>query len=228
MPVILPASIEEHAERPHASSPWIWLLQLQISRGDVATPSVLLRTCSSDQPIEWPLSNPTTQTWYPFPFSFSAIEQNQEGDLPQVQVSVDNSTRFLMPYLHSGRLEGNAADLWLVPTPALGIAYPNHEYQRWTMRIASVQANSQAIALRLERPNFLARTSPTDRYIPKRCRHDFGSHRCGYVLNAFAAHDDCDKSLSACFERAGDMATRGLPPVLPGNYGGHPGIATQR
>jgi hypothetical protein len=228
VPIILPSTVEQQGERPHATQPWVWLLQLQVSKGDIATPSVLLRSSSLDVPLEWPASNPTVQTWYPWPFTFSPIEQNQEGDLPQVQLSIDNSTRFLMPYLHNGKIEGNQAVLMLVPTAALAIPYPDHEFLHWDLRVGGVQATSSAITLRLERPNFFARTSPTDRYIPKRCRWSFGSHQCGYVQNAFAAFTSCDKSLAACIERGDDMTLRGLPPVLPGNYGGHPGIASRR
>lgn len=228
MPIILPSTLQMEGEKPHATQPWLWLFELQLSRGDESTPSVLMRSSNSDQTVTWPVGSPDGEEWHPVPFSFTAIEQNQEGDLPQLQAQLDNTTRFFMRYLHAGRIEGNRATLFLVPSASLAIAYPDHEFLRWDMLVASVQADSEAITLQLERPNFFARTSPSDRYIPKRCRWKFGSSLCGYVINGFAAFTTCDKSLSACIERGADLVARGLPPVLPGNYGGHPGIATPR
>lgn len=168
--------------------------------------------------------------WYPFPFSFSPIEQTQEGDLPQLSIAVDNSGRFLMRYLHeSDGLEGNRVDLFLVPSDSLALVFPNHQYQQWRLQVAEVNANDEAINLRLERPNFLQRNSPQDRYVPNRCRWPYGSTFCGYVLNGLAAFPTCPKTISACIERGEDMIARGFGPnVLPANYGGHPGVSVQR
>lgn len=172
---------------------------------------------------------PNQQTWYPFPFTFSPIEMNQEGDLPQIELTVDNTARFLMQYLHDGDgIEGNRAILYLVPSGALSLVYPNHQYQRWDLEVAGVVANEEAIGIRLELPNFLQRRSPTDRYIPSRCRWQYGSGECGYVLNQFAAFATCNKTIGACIDRGADLIARGLPPVLPANYGGHPGVSVQR
>lgn len=229
MAIILPQTLQTEGERPQGQTPWLWLLELEVYRGDDVIPSVLLRITDAEQPLQWPLSDPDTTTWYPFPFTHSPIEQDQEGNLPQLTVSIDNTSRMLMRFLHDGDgFEGNRATLFLVPEAALGIAYPNHEFLRYDLVVADASATDDAISLRLALPNFFNRTSPTDRYIPERCRWDYGSGQCGYVLNAFAAFASCTKTLAACIERGGDLVARGLPAVLPGNYGGHPGISTQR
>lgn len=230
MPIILPQKFRDEGERPQQTNPWLWLLEVEVSRGDVGIPPVILRTTSGQAQLQWPLSDPGTTTWYPFPFTFSPIEANQEGDLPQLSVSIDNTGRFLMRYLHSGDgLEGNRAVLFLVPTNALALAYPNHEFQRWDFRIAEASANEAAIGLRLQNPNFLARLSPVDRYVPSRCRWDYGGPFCGYVLNGAAAFQVCPKTIDACIARGQDMIARGYgADVLPANYGGHPGVSIRR
>ncbi len=230
MPIALPQKFKDEGERPQGTNPWLWLLEIEISKGNVGIPPVILRTTSGESQLQWPLSDPGTTTWYPFPFTFSPIEQDQEGNLPQLSVSVDNSGRFLSRFLHeSDGMEGNRVVLFLVPTNALTIAYPNHEYQRWDLQIAEAVMSDDAISLRLERPNFLVRSSPVDRYVPSRCRWDYGGLFCGYVLNAFAAFQTCPKTIEACIDRGDDMVARGYGPnVLPANYGGHPGVSTQR
>jgi hypothetical protein len=103
--------------------------------------------------LQWPLSDPGSTTWYPFPFEFSPIEQNQEGDLPQLELTVDNTARFLSEYLHAGNgMEGNPATLFLVPTNALSLAYPNHQYQRWDLQVAGAVMNDEGVGIRLEMP----------------------------------------------------------------------------
>jgi hypothetical protein len=239
MPLTLPQTFKDEGERPQQSNPWLWLLDLVVSRGDVGLPPVILRCTNGHGALTWPLGTPDltdhprpqgARTWYPFPFAHSGIEQNQEGDLPQVELTIDNSTRFLMSYLHSGDgLEGNRATLFLVPSNALSLTFPNHEFQAMDFAVAGAVANETAIGIRLERPNFFARSSPMDRYVPSRCRWPYGSEFCGYVLNGFAAFPKCPKTIDACIARGADLVARGYPAsILPANYGGHPGVSTQR
>ena len=71
-------------------------------------------------------------------------------------------------------------------------------------------------------------TGPQDRYVASRCRWEFGSGQCGYVVNAVAAYTTCPKTLSACIARGQDHAARGLPVLHPARFGGFPGIPRQR
>jgi hypothetical protein len=305
MSLLLPSSFKVEGERPQQTNPWLWLLELVVSRGDAVVPSVILRTTSGQTQINWPITAAgtgtgylvnngpgygigatsiavdtgtgtilvgdqiqfaghltrytvataltagvvviaapglvasianneavivgPTETWYPFPFNFSPIEQNQEGDLPQLELSIDNTARFLSEHMHAGNgMEGNPATLFLVPTAALPLVYPNHQYQRWDLQVAGAVMGDEAIAIRLEMPNFFTSTSPTDCYVPSRCRWQYGGGQCGYVLNAFAAFATCPKTIQACIDRGADLVARGLPAVLPANYGGHPGVSVQR
>lgn len=229
MAIILPASFQSEIERPQQSNPMLWLLELTVDPGDVGLPPVILRICDGQEQLQWPLNDPDTTTWYPFPFSFSPIEQTQEGDLVSVDLTVDNSARTLARWLHAaGGLEGNRANLYLVPSNSLAIEHPDHEFQLFELEVAAASMTDEAVTFRLSMPNFFQLSSPTERYIPSRCRWQFGSQQCGYVINGFAAFTSCPKLFVPCVERGEDLKARGLPPVLPGNFGGHPGITRQR
>lgn len=228
MPIILPTSLQQEIEKPHGDVPLIWLAEIELARGDVGVPGLLFPITSYHEAVTWPLGSPDVRTWYPFPFSFTPLEQNQEGDLPQIQLSVDNTTRVLMRYLHEGSgLEGNRVTLYLVSESGLAIAYPNHEAQKVTLRISGVTA-AEAISLRLEHPNYFARRSPQDRYIPGLCRHEYGGETCGYVLNGFATYQTCPKTADACVLRGDDHVVRGLPRLHPRRFGGFPGAQGPR
>lgn len=227
MGISLPTSFLNAIERPQGQDEPLWLLEIELDPGDVGRPPVLLRICDGQEQIEWPLGAPTATYWEPFPFDLTPIQQSKEGDLSQVDLTVDNSARTLMRFLHEGHgLEGNRATVFLVYRNGLSIAYPAHEYQRFDLEVLLCGASDEAVTFRLGMPNWFEIQSPSSRYIPKRCRNDFGSADCGYVVNAFAAFTSCPKTLAACVARAADMAARGLPAILPGNYAGHPGIST--
>lgn len=233
MPISLPASFKSEIERPRGTNPLVWLVELQLSRpylsGVTVVPSTIFRIAQWHAELAWPVGSPNSETWYPFNFTFTPIEQNQEGDLPQLDLSVDNTTRTLMRYLHNGDgLEGNYCRIFLVPANGLAIAHPNHEYQRWDLQIAAAAATDEAVTFRLERANFFMRLSPQDRYVASRCRWEFGGPECGYVVNDVAAFTSCPKTLGACIQRGLDHQSRGLPVLHPGRFGGFPGIPRQR
>lgn len=225
----LPQSFKDVIERPQASQPLLWLLELEIDPGNAVLPPVLIRVCDGAEQLTWPVDDPDGRVWDPFPFTFTPVEQTQEGDLTEIDLSVDNTARLLMRWLHSGNgLEGNRATLYLVPKNGLAIAYPDHEYRRIDLEVAGAAANDESVTFRLARPNWFSISSPTDRYVPSRCRWQYGSDSCGYVLNEFAAFDRCSKRIEDCIERGLDLRARGLPEVLPDNYGGHPGVSRRR
>lgn len=233
MPAVMPPSFKAEIERPQGSNPFVWFLELEVAKpwmsGDTVMPGVILRVCSHHQTLLWPAGSPGSETWYPFNFSFTPIEQNQEGDLPQLDLSVDNTARTLMRYLHDGEgLEGNNVKLIHVPANGLAIAHPNHEYKEWTFQIAGAIANDESVIFRLERANFFTRMSPQDRFIAASCRWEFGGPECGYIINDVAAYTTCPKTIDACKLRGLDHLSRGLAVLHPGRFGGFPGIPKQR
>lgn len=235
MPLILPSSFDSR-EDANSATDYIWLVEVQLRRSEristsplVVSAPLVARLCSDVEVITWPASNPTTQTWSPFNFSISAIEENSDGDLPELQLTVSNHGRILMPTLHDGdAFEGNPCTIYLVPRASLSIAYPNHQAQRWDLIIASASATDEAVTFRLARQNFFAKVVPQDRFIAQRCRWQFGSSQCGYVLNSSAGFQECPKTLEACAARGQDHLARGLPVLHPARFGGFPGIPKQQ
>jgi phage-related protein len=234
MPITLPASFDSR-EEPQSTDGYLWLVEVQLQRPyrfDPVTiiPALVLRACNYHEPIIWPISDPSGSVqWEPFNFEFSTIGSTQEGDLPSIQLTVDNTARVLMRHLHDGDgLEGNTVKMHLVPQSAISIAYPNHEEQFFEFDIASATANDEVVTFKLERANFFTRQSPQDRFSARRCRREFGGIACGYVQNALAAYTTCNKTVSDCELRGDDHVARGLPRLHPERFGGFPGIPKQR
>ena len=231
MPITLPQSFTNEVERPHGATPMLWLVEVELARAysvaGTIIPSVTTQIGSYHEVISWtPAGHFIPGTFYPFNFSFTPIEQTQEGDLPQVDLTIDNAARTLMRVLHTGDgFEGNYCKVWLVPFSALGV---NNEFQVWDLQVAAAFANDEAITFRLERANFFTRQAPQDRFVAARCRWGFGSRECGYVINSLAAFATCPKDVDSCTARGQDHRARGLPVLHPRRFGGFPGIPRQR
>lgn len=231
MPITVPAGMQSEAERPHGSAQWIWLLELVVV--DFDPPAVdqqqLMRLTTYHRDLQWPKDDPYDTTWNPFPFEVGNLELSGEGNLPQLDVTMANATRWPMRYLHAtDGLVGHAAKLYLLTEAGLDIAYPDHEGLAWDFVVQASLANADQVTLRLSQPNYFARQAPQDRYGAARCRWPFGSDQCGYVVNAVAAYTSCDKSLADCVARGDDEVARLLPRLHPLRFGGFPGIPQQR
>lgn len=173
---------------------------------------------------------PTPVTYYPFPFAMGEIEADQEGNLPSIDISVDNTARTLMPTLHAaGGFEGNRASLILThESQLLAPPFPNEVAIPFKFRISQALATQSAIQLKLESPQFFSQGIPRDRFVSKRCRWAFGGPECGYPITPFAAFTTCDGTIPACVERGDDEVARLLPRLHPRRYGGFPGIPQSR
>lgn len=232
MPINLPTLMRTAAEKPQQPAAWVWLWELEIKRRSATLPAVLLRMTSLDREVEWPpaATAPPRLTWFPFPFSHGAIESSQDGNLPSVDLTLDNTTRTLMRHLHAGQgFEGNRATLFLVHESALASpSYPSHEFRRWDFVIASSAATEDAITFRLEHPNLFDARVPADRFVAQRCRWKHGGPECGYPITPVAAFQTCDKSIGQCIDHGVDELERRLPVLHPKRYGGFPGIPVQR
>jgi len=226
----LPTKLREASERPHSRGPFVWLWDVELERRTFSLPPVVFRFSSLPNEITWPPGAPSAPTWYPFEFDTTEIEQTNEGDLPGVDLAIDNTTRRLMPFLHESRgLEGNRADLYLTHVDALATpTYPNHEFIKFEFTVATSLASDAAISLRLEGPDLFQHRVPFARFTARRCRWPFGGPECGYAITPFAAFTECDHTVAACIERGDDEVLRQLPRLHPRRFGAFPGIPVGR
>lgn len=220
----LPTMLAAFAEKAHGEAPWVWLMRVRLESSPA--PIVFPVTTLTSEVVWPPAPDPNGETFYPFSFGFDNIEQGTEGDLPQLDVVFDNSTRMLMDVAHSTNgLEGAAVTVWLLHAEALD---EPTEALRWEFEVKTSQASNQAFAMRLGMKNFFEVQTPGDRFVRNRCRRAFGGTQCGYVVNEVAAFTSCPKTVTACVERGNDEAARNLPRLHPRRFGGFPGIAAGR
>lgn len=215
--IILPAILLDTVNEPFPADPFLWLWEIEVERAAAPGNRTLIRVVANDTSVV----ATGLGTFYPFPIFQGPIEQSGEGDLPTMTISVDNRTRWLMPFLdQSNGFVGNTAKAWLVnafaPDIAQSVAFEFH--------VSSAEATAEAVTLRLDLPNFFQRQVPQDRYSPWRCRWPFGGLECGYIISATASFTDCPKTLDACIARGLDELSRGIPVLHPKRFGAFRGV----
>lgn len=226
MPVVLPAEYRTPIERPQQPDPfyWLWEIVLDEPLTEPPTEPVWTRLVAAPEDVNWP---PGSEDVYAAcNMTQSEIETDGEGNLPTLKLGIDNTGRWLMPYLEQIELEGNRASVTLINRALLSLAQPARTFD---FEIAGAQATRQTVELTLEFPNFFERLVPAERYSASHCRWKrFGGVECGYVINSSAGFTICPRTIPACVARGLDEQSRGLAVLHPRRYGGFPGIPVQR
>lgn len=206
--------------------PWVWLYDIEVP----TTPPTRYRLTNYDREVNYGQNSAGVPlTYSPFPVVQSAVSQNVEGELPQIQLQVSNESLFVREILEQyDGLIGQPIVIRLVnflelnnPSAAL----------RFDGQIVACKAGFDRVTWNVSALNLMQSVLPSQRYIRGHCRFRYGDDRCGYDLNngtLLAAHPTCDKSLMACEERGDtEAATAGLVRLHPGRFGGWPGIPRQ-
>lgn len=220
----LPTGWQQQIQKIHQSAPWVWAWNFQLQKNAVVNTRAYLVAYHSPMTL-------FGLTFYPYPMKMSAITESGEGDLPQMQVQLSNTTRSLAHYFETvpedEGIVGSIARAWLVNVS------DETRVSTFEFEVAGATLTDEAITLRMEMPNFFKRRVPQDRFNQQRCRHRFGTGTaerpspCQYIVNASSGFTDCGKTFDECVARGDDEASRGLTRLHPMRFGGFLGIPRQ-
>lgn len=215
----LTASLTAAAGKLRDVSPWVWLLEIEIP----TTPATRYRLAANPEAIVF-----GGQTYSAFPFSVGEIQTTAEGDIPTVEVSVDNAVRAIgFAVEQYDGLTGQKARLLVVNTsdltnPASAIVED--------VDVQSANVSGQSVTLTLAAYSLYRIMIPGHRYVSRGCRWQFQSAECGYVAVSGATDTVgggftfCRKNLAQCRQRGADELARGVTVLHPRRIGGYPGI----
>lgn len=227
MPVTIPQNFQEQIEKEKSSSEFLWLWQFWGHKGGNGIEPVVAQLANAAADVWW-----GGMQFHAYPVTQSPVIEDAQGNLPSMDVTIGNAGGFLMRYLQGINgvryFIGQDATAWLVnrsDMSATKFAVYDFQIDTWA---ADVTRN--AVALRLQMPNWFRVITPTDRIHSQICDHQFGNIEggCPYVVNSFAAYDKCNQTLSDCRDRGEDMIARTLPPLLPRMFGAFPGVGSER
>jgi len=199
----------------HATSPWIWLVELAVSDAEA------IRLAAYQQNVTF-----AGDLYYAFPFTVGAVRQSAEGQTPSVSLTVPNVTREVQVLL-----DANAGltrkKLWLRLVHADYLADGDAKIEDW-FTVQQAVATAEAVAFTLGRTDLTTTQVPKRRYIRGYCSHVYEGDACGYTSGLLASCDHTLNGLRGCVVHGdGDVAV-GYARKHPRRYGGFPNIAKQR
>jgi hypothetical protein len=216
MPRSIPTAWRTQMQKVHGTQPWVWLWEITADTSETARPTFRLTPYPSEITFN---DGSGARVFYPSSMTQGLIVESGDGDLPQLDLAIDNTRRTMLYYFETGAgFMNQAATGWLVNLADLS------EFRRFDYQIRGASVSMEAAQLHLEQPNYFKRLVPQDRYNPSRCRWRFGGDECGYRSTSFAAYTECDKTIQACMLRGLDMVSRNLPKLQPERFGGFLGI----
>jgi hypothetical protein len=211
----IPSVWQGFVQKAHQLTPWVWCWRITLRSTPASTPTCYLVNHPEEVTVDG-------DTYRPFPVLHSALEQNSDGDLPQMEIQIDNSSKLVAPYVDQG---GGFLDrdvkATLVNTDDLTQSFSFY------FKVAGCTLTTTAATLRLEIDNWFQRKIPVDTFNIVRCRHRFGGPRCKYLVNDLAAYTDCGKTITDCKARHADMIARNLGANVLSSYGAFLGIPQQ-
>ena len=227
MPVSVPQNFLEQIEKEKATSEFLWLWKFVGHNGAGGVEPVIVQLVNAPADVWW-----AGMQFHAYPLTQSPVIEDAQGNLPVLDVSFANAGGLLMRYLQGINgvryFVGQEATVWLVNRSNMAAA----NYTRWDFQIDTWAADVSrgAVTLRLQMPNWFRVITPTDRFHPQLCDHQFGNLAggCPYVVNSFAAFTTCNQTLADCKARGADMVARNLPPLLPRMIGAFPGVGNER
>lgn len=209
-----------HANQLEVEAPWIWLYELQTADD----PPQRYRLTNFTQSVEFGQNqNGEPLVYSPAPITHGAIEENTEGSLPTINVTIGNAGPLIGATLDAaaGFVE-QPVRIMLVSSLDIASGVPAVSQKG---EVVAAKLAGTSISFKVSAFNLFQLQFPPFVYARRRCRWIFGSGECGYnAASAGAGFTDCDKTLEACEARGDDEVLRGLSRNHPARFGGWPGI----
>jgi len=186
--------------------PYVWLFEFQVP----TTPPERIRLAAHDEDVSYGTNSVGAPLVYsPYDVRLDPIEQNTDGDLVNLRVTVSNVRRELMALVEAyNALIGQPAFMQLVHLDLLSDADPLVAIDG---KVASASATAESIVFEVGLYYPSRGTFPTGRVSRDWCRFRYKGVRCGYT----GALPSCDKSLDG----ANGCEVHGNGP----RFGGFPG-----
>lgn len=186
-----------------SSSPWLLLLAIAYPGEEV------IRVVWNTESIIW-----NGHTWHPAAFELGELEESSEGEIPTVDLRVNDIERRITPHLddYDGGV-GAEATIYVVHADHLDHTEAEIEEDFELLDVGIDYLNT--IKIRLGSENLTNRRSPPHRYLKGHCRYqEFKGTLCGYS----GAETECDRTFERCRELGNSTRFGGFPGIGKRGY----------
>lgn len=186
MPRDLTTLTRAHKNQLRREMPFIWLFGLQDTPG-----TDRYRFASYPQIVHFGEdSDGDSLKWYPAPITHGGIEQDGEGGLPTIEISLANASLEIAPTVDSSDgFIGREVEIHVVS--ALQLDDPEASVSELA-EVISCSMTAEVVTFQVAAYNLFQAQFPPFLFSKYKCRWRFGSAGCGYNLNATGAgYEDC-------------------------------------
>ena len=157
--------------------PWVWLFYIELDDSDY------IAITNNQEAVTF-----DSITYDPFPVCFTEMQEDSEGNLTQLTLTVSNIDRVATNYLENSKFIEKEVTFKLVNTEHLDSA----DYcVSQTFQILKATGDQFNVTFTLGYFNFFKIPFPRDHYNRSRCRFEYKSTLCGYA----GSLSTCDKTL---------------------------------
>jgi lambda family phage minor tail protein L len=224
-PTGFPSNLQPRRSAIEGDRAWVWLFEVEVPTSPATryrvtshTTSIIFGSNSAGEDIEY----------FPFPMQVGTMDQNKDGDLPEIQVAVSNVTREIGAAIETyDGLQGQPVVIRLVNMAHL---VDFNDQIPTNARVRSAKVTGDVVAFTLSPYNLMQERVPRYRFLRDHCPYLFGGDRCGYVIPATPGEtvgtgfSTCPKTRPACEERGDDEVARALARLHPERFGGWIGL----
>lgn len=189
-------------EKNKVSSTGAWLILLEFDfDGDT------VRLCSNTEDVTW-----DSETWTAFPFKLDAVQENNEGEIPNVVIYVGNQSRAIQGYVEdaNGGVD-TTVTLRVVHSEHLEEVDPEIEEE---FTVLSCKCTEEWAAFTLGGGYPTRRRFPARRYMTNFCPFEFKGVECGYS----GGDSTCDHTLTDCRTKGNSDRFGGFPSIPMGGF----------
>jgi len=196
----LSISTDATAEKNKLSNEDPWLILLEVIYPNETPVRVVWNT----ENITW-----DGETWYAMPFQLGDIEESNQAEVPEVELSIIDIERRTTPLLdqYNGAV---GADVWVRVVHAAHLDNTTPEFEQDFTVIDTSLDWQNTIKFKLGAENLSNERSPVNRFLKGHCRYkEFKGNLCGYSGTA----TECSRTFERCRELGNQKRFGGFPGI---------------
>lgn len=215
MPLTLSANLRAATQKMHTTQEWAWLLELE---ADVQTLArTLFRLTDAPEQLSLDMGGGQTKVFYPFPMAFGSLEDDSQGNVHSLTVSLSNVTQELIPYLFKGDgfMQRNAV-LYIAHRSSMTVT----DCIQRKYKVTSAGADLSVVTMTMKAPINWEREIPQEQ-LGRHCSAIYQGEVCAY-RGPLAS---CLFTYADCVAHGDEEVSRGYPRQHPARFDGFPALS---
>lgn len=183
MPLALPPALVIEKNKLASTAPWVVLLDV------VMLDETALYVTNNTEEVTF-----QGQLYTPFPFEIDMLDQDSKGNIPSLQITISNVTRYFQYWLES--TSGMVGATVLITVVHMENLTEDYSELQMSFDVIAASADAKLITFTLGAPNPLRRQFPLLRCLARHCNwvRNYKGVECGYT----GTQETCNGTYDQC------------------------------